>query len=161
MRRQRSLRALGVILVVVAGMGMAAPASAQDVVKLAIVAEITGGGAPSGNMWRDGVILAVEDLNRKGGIMGRRVEHFVMDTQTDPPTSVAVIRRAINAGKSKRVHARVRGPFFVGQKAGEMRTRPTAVSNDLPHVHPYSGRKAQDVAAPAAASPTPLAADAE
>ena len=28
--------------------------------------------------------------------VGRRVEHFVVDTQTDPPTSVAVIRRAIN-----------------------------------------------------------------
>jgi branched-chain amino acid transport system substrate-binding protein len=76
--------------------GMAAPASAQDVVKLAIVAEITGGGAPSGNMWRDGVILAVEEINKKGGILGRRLESSVMDTQTDPPTSVAVIRRAIN-----------------------------------------------------------------
>jgi branched-chain amino acid transport system substrate-binding protein len=83
-----------VALVVVTG--GAAPAPAQDVVKLAIVAEITGGGAPSGNMWRDGVILAVEEINKKGGILGRRLESFVMDTQTDPPTSVAVIRRAIN-----------------------------------------------------------------
>jgi branched-chain amino acid transport system substrate-binding protein len=47
-------------------------------------------------MWRDGVILAVEEINKKGGILGRRLESFVMDTQTDPPTSVAVIRRAIN-----------------------------------------------------------------
>jgi branched-chain amino acid transport system substrate-binding protein len=75
---------------------LAIPAAAQDAVKLAIVAEITGGGAPSGNMWRDGVILAVEEINKKGGILGRRLEQFVMDTQTDPPTSVAVIRRAIN-----------------------------------------------------------------
>jgi branched-chain amino acid transport system substrate-binding protein len=37
-------------------------------VKLAIVAEITGGGAPSGTMWRDGVLLAVEKINRKGGV---------------------------------------------------------------------------------------------
>jgi branched-chain amino acid transport system substrate-binding protein len=66
------------------------------VVKLAIVAEIIGGGAPSGNMWRDGVILAVEDINKKGGIQGRRLEPFAMDTQTDPPTSVAVVRRAIS-----------------------------------------------------------------
>jgi branched-chain amino acid transport system substrate-binding protein len=94
MRRQRNLAALGAGLITLAA--LAAPGSAQDVVKLAIVAEITGGGAPSGNMWRDGVILGVEDINRKGGILGRRLEHFVMDTQTDPPTSVAVIRRAIN-----------------------------------------------------------------
>jgi branched-chain amino acid transport system substrate-binding protein len=93
MRRPRILIALGTLVVAVA---TALPGSAQNVVKLAIVAEITGGGAPSGNMWRDGVILAVEELNKKGGVQGRRLESFVMDTQTDPPTSVAVIRRAIN-----------------------------------------------------------------
>jgi branched-chain amino acid transport system substrate-binding protein len=87
---------LGLGLALLALAALAAPAAAQDVVKLAIVAEITGGGAPSGNMWRDGVILAVEEINKKGGILGRRLESFVMDTQTDPPTSVAVIRRAIN-----------------------------------------------------------------
>src|SRR5919198_5999693 len=92
MRRLRI--ALAVPLIAVAS--VLAPAAAQNTVKLAIVAEITGGGAPSGTMWRDGVIFAVEDINRKGGILGRKLESFVMDTQTDPPTSVAVIRRAIN-----------------------------------------------------------------
>jgi len=94
MGRQRLLHALGAVLLAAAA--TAAPASAQGPVKLAIVAEITGGGAPSGTMWRDGVLLAVEEINRKGGILGRSLESFVMDTQTDPPTSVAVIRRAIN-----------------------------------------------------------------
>ena len=94
MRRQRFLHALGVTLLT--AVAMATPASAQGPVKLAIIAEITGGGAPSGTMWRDGVLLAVEEINRKGGILGRSLESFVMDTQTDPPTSVAVIRRAIN-----------------------------------------------------------------
>jgi branched-chain amino acid transport system substrate-binding protein len=93
MRRPRILMTLGVLVVAAA---TARSASGQNVVKLAIVAEITGGGAPSGNMWRDGVILAVEELNKKGGVQGRRIESFAMDTQTDPPTSVAVIRRAIN-----------------------------------------------------------------
>ncbi len=94
MRGQRLLHAFGVVLLAAAAMTL--PASAQGPVKLAIVAEITGGGAPSGTMWRDGVLLAVEEINRKGGILGRSLESFVMDTQTDPPTSVAVIRRAIN-----------------------------------------------------------------
>ena len=85
------------VAVLVAAAALAPPASAQNPVKLAIVAEITGGGAPSGTMWRDGVILAVEEINKKsGGVLGRPLESFVMDTQSDPPTSVAVIRRAIN-----------------------------------------------------------------
>ena len=87
---------LVLVAVLAAAAALALPASAQNAVKLAIVAEITGGGAPSGTMWRDGVILAVEEINKKGGVLGRPLESFVMDTQSDPPTSVAVIRRAIN-----------------------------------------------------------------
>lgn len=68
----------------------------QPPVKLAIIAELTGGGAPVGIMWRDAINLAVEDINKKGGILGRKVETSSMDTQSDPPTSVAVMRRAIN-----------------------------------------------------------------
>ena len=94
MRGQRLRCALGTIALAL--VATATTASAQGPVKLAIVAEITGGGAPSGTMWRDGVLLAAEEINRKGGILGRSLESFVMDTQTDPPTSVAVIRRAIN-----------------------------------------------------------------
>src|SRR5262245_52149446 len=93
MRRQRIRLALALVLVVLAA---SAPASAQDVIRLAIVAEVTGGGAPSGTMWRDGVLLGAEGLRQKGGILGRRVETAVMDTQSDPPTSVAVMRRAVN-----------------------------------------------------------------
>ena len=94
MRRQRFVLALGTVLT--AALALTLPASAQGPIKLAIVAEITGGGAPSGTMWRDGVILGAEEINKKGGILGRPVETFVLDTQSDAPTSVAVIRRAIN-----------------------------------------------------------------
>src|SRR5262245_13927733 len=85
-----------VLATLIAVIAVPTGAQAQGPVKLAIVAEITGGGAPSGTMWRDGVLMAVEDINKKGGILGRRLEPIVMDTQSDPPTSVAVMRRAIN-----------------------------------------------------------------
>jgi branched-chain amino acid transport system substrate-binding protein len=77
-------------------LALAAPAAAQPVIKLPVVAEITGGGAGVGAMWRDAVIMAVEELNRKGGILGAKLETSVQDTQTDPPTSVAVMRRVLN-----------------------------------------------------------------
>jgi branched-chain amino acid transport system substrate-binding protein len=93
MRRQLILMVLGGALVSM--LAMPPPTFAQNV-KLAILAEITGGGAPVGAMWRDGVNMAVEDINKKGGVLGRRLETFLMDTQSDPPTSVAVMRRAIN-----------------------------------------------------------------
>ncbi len=77
MRRRAIILGLGVAFM--AELGVAPPTSAQTV-KLAILAELTGGGAPSGTMWRDGVKLAVEDVNKKGGVLGRRLETFEMDT---------------------------------------------------------------------------------
>jgi branched-chain amino acid transport system substrate-binding protein len=84
------------LLAVVLSLGMAAPATAQTVIKLPVVAEITGGGAAVGAMWRDAVFMAVEEINRKGGILGAKLETSVQDTQSDPPTSVAVMRRVLN-----------------------------------------------------------------
>jgi branched-chain amino acid transport system substrate-binding protein len=83
-------------LAVALSLAVAATAGAQGVAKLPIVAEITGGGASVGAMWRDAVNLAVDDINRKGGLLGQRLETSVQDTQTDPPTSVAVMRRVLN-----------------------------------------------------------------
>ena len=93
MRSARLTLALVPTLLVLAAVS---PASPQGVVKIPIVAEITGGGASVGAMWRDAVNLAVEDINKKGGILGMKLETSVQDTQTDPPTSVAVMRRVLN-----------------------------------------------------------------
>lgn len=69
--------------------------SAQQPVKAGIVIEISGGGAPVGTMWKNGVQMAVGEVNQAGGILGRKVETFVLDTQSDPATSVAVMKRAV------------------------------------------------------------------
>jgi branched-chain amino acid transport system substrate-binding protein len=93
------MRGKGLLLPITAALllGTAvAPVAAQDMQKVAIIAEITGGGAPSGTMYRDGVLLGIEDINAAGGILGKKLEASVSDTQSDAPTSVAVMRRTIN-----------------------------------------------------------------
>jgi branched-chain amino acid transport system substrate-binding protein len=84
------------VLTAVTVLGLVGPATAQSSIKLPIVVEVTGGGASVGAMWRDAVTLAIEDINRRGGVLGMKLETSVHDTQTDPPTSVAVIRRVLN-----------------------------------------------------------------
>jgi branched-chain amino acid transport system substrate-binding protein len=79
-----------------AAAALATAASAQDTKKVGIVAELSGGGAPSGTMYRDGVILGFEAINAAGGIMGSKIEWTEADTQSDPATSVAVMRRMVN-----------------------------------------------------------------
>ncbi len=91
-------RAITLAGLAAAALALALPpsqAAAQQPVKAGIVIEITGGGAPVGTMWKNGVQMAADEINQAGGILGRRVETFVLDTQSDPPTSVAVMKRAV------------------------------------------------------------------
>ncbi len=67
----------------------------EEPVKMGIVCEITGGGAAHGTMWRDGILMAVDEINKAGGILGRKVDVFTLDTQTRPPVSIAAMKRAV------------------------------------------------------------------
>ncbi len=98
MSPQPSIRSVAMTGLALAALTLALPplpAAAQQPVKAGIVVELTGGGAPVGTMWKNGVLMAVEEINQTGGILGRKVETFALDTQSDPPTSVAVMKRAV------------------------------------------------------------------
>ena len=84
--------AASVALMAIAG------AAQADTVKIGMVAELSGAGAPSGTNWRDGIKIAVEEINGGGGILGKSVEVTEYDTQTDPQTSRALVQKAIDEG---------------------------------------------------------------
>ena len=69
-------------------------AQAQQTLYLPNVVELSGPGAVSGTNWRDGITLAVEEINAKGGILGRKLELENLDTQSDAGISRAQMRRA-------------------------------------------------------------------
>lgn len=91
--KQRFILAVAASLLAATG-----AAQAQDAVKIGMVAELSGAGAPSGTNWRDGIGIAVEEINADGGILGRQVEVTEYDTQTDPQTSRALVQKAIDEG---------------------------------------------------------------
>ncbi|MFZ2099171.1 MAG: ABC transporter substrate-binding protein, partial [Oricola sp.] len=74
------------------------PALAQETVKIGMVAELSGAGAPVGANWRDGIKLAVQEINASGGILGKQIEMGESDTQTDPQVSRALVQKAIDEG---------------------------------------------------------------
>jgi branched-chain amino acid transport system substrate-binding protein len=69
---------------------------AQDTVKIGDIVELSGGGAPVGANWRDGITLAFDEINAAGGILGKQVEVTHYDSQTDPQTSRALVQKAID-----------------------------------------------------------------
>ncbi len=74
------------------------PAMAQDKVKLVNVVELSGAGATAGTNWKNGIDIAVAEINAKGGILGRQIEIVHYDTQTNPGNTRAAVQRAIDEG---------------------------------------------------------------
>jgi len=68
---------------------------AAEPVTFGIVCEITGPAASSGGNWERGVLMAVEEINAAGGILGRKIEAFTLDTKSEAPVSVAAMKKAV------------------------------------------------------------------
>src|SRR5438552_19099495 len=83
-------------------------AGAADV-KFAYVGEISGSIAVSGGNFRDGVILAVEELNARGGNLRQKIDLTLYDTQTNPGIARAQMQKAIDGDPYV-----VMGPIFSG-----------------------------------------------
>ena len=69
---------------------------AQTTVYVPDVIELSGPGAVSGTNWRDGVALAIDEINNSGGILGRRIESEHLDTQSNPGVSRAQVQKVLD-----------------------------------------------------------------
>jgi branched-chain amino acid transport system substrate-binding protein len=71
--------------------------AAQDKVLVAMPIEQSGAGAVVGMRWTRAVEMAVADINKAGGLLGKKVETFTIDTKTEPPVAVAAVRKAVES----------------------------------------------------------------
>lgn len=73
-------------------------AGAQDVepIIIGITSDASGQYANSGAMDRRGMMMAIEEFNANGGVLGRPVEWVHLDTETTPATGTRVAERLIN-----------------------------------------------------------------
>ena len=74
----------------------AALAQSGATIKLADVAELSGGGATVGTNWKNGIDLAIEEINAKGGILGRKLEVSHADSQSNPGVARAQVQKALD-----------------------------------------------------------------
>jgi len=97
------------LLAVSLGALMAMPAFAQQTIKIANIVELSGPGTTSGTNFRDGVLLAIKEINAAGGILGKKIEATTSDTQSNPGVAKGLTQKAIDQD----VFA-VFGPVFSG-----------------------------------------------
>ena len=82
---------------------------AQATIKIANVVELSGAGASVGTTFKNGVELAIKEINAAGGVLGKKFETTTYDTQTNPGVAKGQTQKAVDDG----VFA-IFGPVFSG-----------------------------------------------
>jgi branched-chain amino acid transport system substrate-binding protein len=75
---------------------LTAPAFAADPIKIGLSGPFTGGSASMGVSMRDGVRLAVEEINKSGGVLGRPIQLVERDDEAKNDVGVQVTQELIN-----------------------------------------------------------------
>src|SRR5437870_10992681 len=77
---------------------LAQTAIAADPIKIGIVAEVSGPNAEAGSYTVNGAKLAVEEINKAGGVLGRPLELKIEDNQSTNPGSVLAVSKLTGEG---------------------------------------------------------------
>jgi branched-chain amino acid transport system substrate-binding protein len=77
----------------------AALAPAADPIKLGEFASMTGKEATFGQFAHQGTLLAIEEVNAAGGVLGRKVELLLEDDQSKPGEAATVVKKLISRDK--------------------------------------------------------------
>jgi branched-chain amino acid transport system substrate-binding protein len=86
---------------VLAGIALGAMAlgvQAQETIKIGVITDRVGVSKPYSEPATEGVIFGAEEINRKGGILGRKIELLVEDDQSRPDISAALARKLVDQG---------------------------------------------------------------
>ena len=81
----------------------------QETIKIANIVELSGGGATAGTNFKNGVELAVKEINAAGGILGKKIQTTTSDTQSNPGVAKGLTQKAVDDN----VFA-IFGPVFSG-----------------------------------------------
>ena len=87
-----------VTLKLVAGaavLALAGMAQAQDI-KIANIVELSGPGTTAGTVFKNGVELAIKEINAAGGILGKKISYTTEDTQTNPGIAKGLTQKAVD-----------------------------------------------------------------
>ena len=75
------------------------PAKAQDTIKIGSSLGLTGYGSLTDGHWRDGLTVAIEAINKQGGVLGKKLELVTEDNKSTPQQAVVVYRKMMSEDK--------------------------------------------------------------
>jgi branched-chain amino acid transport system substrate-binding protein len=120
----RAYRILGVLMILAMILSSCAGglpgAAGSGEVKIGVLAPLSGPVPTFGVMTRDGVLLAIEEWNAKGGVNGKKIVAIVEDSQCTPDPAVNAANKLIDQDKVK---------FLVGEVCSKASIPVTEIAN--------------------------------
>jgi branched-chain amino acid transport system substrate-binding protein len=86
-------RVLAVALALLAG-----AAVAQETIKIGVITDRVGVSKPYSEPATEGVVFGANEINAKGGVLGRKIELLIEDDQSRPDISAALARKLVDQG---------------------------------------------------------------
>jgi branched-chain amino acid transport system substrate-binding protein len=87
------------VLAAAAVLAIASPAAAQDTLKVGLVAAMSGQSAKSGEAIVRGLTIALDEINAKSGVLGKKLELIVRDDESNPAKGVLAARELVQREK--------------------------------------------------------------
>jgi branched-chain amino acid transport system substrate-binding protein len=75
--------------------GLAGGAAAQETIKVGVIQPLTGAASASGNYVANGARIAADQINAKGGVLGRKLELVIEDNKSNPTEAATVAEKLI------------------------------------------------------------------
>ena len=89
-------RFLWIPMLIVALVALPACGGGGGTLKIAILAPLSGDVATFGESTRDGAMMAIEEWNADGGVLGQQIETIVEDSQCSPEAAVSAANKVID-----------------------------------------------------------------
>jgi urea transport system substrate-binding protein len=99
MKRRTFIRQLAVTAAVAAAFGTTSVYAQQKTVKIGVLHSLSGTMAISETVLKDVVLMAVDEINAKGGVMGAKIEPVVVDPASNWPLFAEKARQLISQDK--------------------------------------------------------------
>ncbi|MDX1376355.1 MAG: transporter substrate-binding protein, partial [Burkholderiales bacterium] len=99
MERRVFLKKLAVTAAVAAAIGGSPSVYAKDTVKVGVLHSLSGTMAISETVLKDVALMAIEEINASGGVMGKTIEPVVVDPASNWPLFAEKARQLITQDK--------------------------------------------------------------
>jgi len=135
------------IAIIIAGIAILRKPTSEKIIKIGAILPLTEAHALLGQGEKEGLTLAMEEINNKGGVAGKKLDIIFEDSRGDPKTGVSSLRKLVEVDKAQIIYSSLTGvstalaPIVKGRRdivlgVYAMEDRITSESDNIFRIYP-------------------------